>query len=95
MAFAPLSALTALRGQFVEAEHGNYFEYAAAAEGEFLPFPDYPVKVFVGGNGAGGDQGFRWAKLAKTRAYIVTDEDADGAAVAERWVIRNHREYAR
>ena len=97
MAYAPLSdsdrGLT--RGQFREADHGHTFEYSAPKEGEFQPFREYPSKVYVGGSGAGGDQGFRWAKVLQTVAYIVTDEDANGNPVVEKWNIRGHRRYDR
>lgn len=88
MSFAPIADLhrNLIAGCFTEAEIGNHFEYSRAADGEFVPFAGFDHKVYCGPLGE-----FRWAKVIATRAYICTDEAADGSPVIDRWVIRNHR----
>jgi hypothetical protein len=39
------------------------------------------------------DGGWRFAKVLKTVAYILTN-DEDGNDVVEKWFIKKHREYA-
>jgi uncharacterized protein len=48
-------------------------------------FPEYPHIVWVGSI---GDQGFRFAKVKKTVAYILTDED-----MVERWYLKKNDSY--
>ena len=90
MAFAPLAACDArlVAGGFHEAKHGRFFEYARPVEGEFIPFPGYELKVYVGPVGE-----FRWAKVIASRAYVVVEEAACGAPVVEKWVLNRHRVY--
>lgn len=92
MAFASTAACNAglVRGQFRN-EFDNLYEYAAPAEGEFVPWAEYGMKVFVGPMG----EEHRFAKVLKTVAYVVVDEAADGSPVVEKWAIKSHREYAR
>ena len=94
MAYATIFDVHAglVRGQFKN-ELGHWFDYSAAKADEATPFPGYELKVYVGGNGAAGDHGFRWAKVLKTVAYVVVDEAADGAPVVEKWAIKNHSIY--
>jgi hypothetical protein len=95
MAMAPLADINRnlVAGSFNEADCGHYFEYSHADADDYSPFPDYPHKVYVGGEGIGGEQGYRWARIAETRAYLVMDEDAYGEPVVERWVLKRHRRY--
>jgi hypothetical protein len=71
-------------GCFTEKEVGNYFEYSVNDTGMF---PEYPHKVWIG-NTLCGDQGFRFAKVKKTVAYILTDEET-----LERWSLKSNKEY--
>jgi len=91
MAFAPYAACLKklVKGGFKEAAHGHWFEYAAPEAGEFIPFPGYEAKVFVGP--VEGE--FRWAKVIASRAYVVVEEAAGGEPVVEKWVIKGHRKY--
>lgn len=73
-------------GQFTEKEVGNYFEYSLNADGWFA---EYPHIVWVGGPG----QGYRYANVKKTVAYIVVDEDEYGDPIEEKWYIKQHVKY--
>ena len=85
-------------GMFVEAEVGNYFEYSV--NDDFTNSPvvgwanDYPHKVWVGSEGVCGDQGYRYAHVKKTVAYIITDEDECGQPVVERWKLKKNTTYS-
>lgn len=79
-------------GVFVEKDTGNYFEYSANDEqGEA---PEWPHRVWVGGGGVAGMTGWRFAKVQKTVAYIVVDENDYGEAVVEKWYLKSNKEYA-
>ena len=69
-------------GNFIEKDYGNNFEYSVNETGMF---PEYPHIVWVGSI---GDQGFRFAKVKKTVAYILTDED-----MVERWYLKKNDSY--
>jgi|TARA_B110000908_G_scaffold159905_1_gene202604 hypothetical protein len=69
-------------GNFIEEDFGNNFEYSLNETGMF---PEYPHIVWVGSI---GDQGFRFAKVKKTVAYILTDED-----MVERWYLKKNDSY--
>jgi hypothetical protein len=70
-------------GNFIEKDFGNNFEYSVNETGMF---PEYPHIVWVGS--AATDQGFRFAKVKKTVAYILTGEDT-----LERWFLKSNQEY--
>ena len=70
-------------GRFVEKEAGNYFEYSANDTGMF---PEFAHKVWVG-DVVG--QGFRFANVKKTVAYLATDEDNNGLVVEKGDIKRN------
>ena len=74
-------------GCFVEKDAGNYFEYSANDTGMF---PEFAHKVWVGG--VVNDQGFRYANVLKTVAYLATDEDNNGLVV-EKWDIKRNVAY--
>ena len=78
-------------GRFVEKEVGNYFEYSVNDD-DFDFCKDFAHKVWVGG--LVNDQGYRYANVKKTVAYIVTDEDEYGQPVIEKWNIKQNVEYA-
>jgi hypothetical protein len=77
-------------GAFVEKDDGNTFEYSDNVSSDKL-FGEYPHIVWVGGRT--NDQGFRFANVKKTVAYIVTDEDVTGNLVIEKWNIKSNRKY--
>lgn len=96
MSFASLKYLdTGLAGQFKHAETGNYFDYVELGADEWSPefrgpwakFTRANAKIFVGPTG----EETRYAYVAKTRAYVVVDEEDFGDRwVVERWNIKEH-----
>ena len=78
-------------GRFVEREVGNYFEYSLNDD-DFDFCKDFAHKVWVGG--LVNDQGYRYANVKKTVAYICVDEDEYGQPVIEKWNIKQNVEYA-
>ena len=79
-----------LVGQFVEADHGHTFEYAdrpAGLGGGFAPEAQHIV--YVSGEGQ-----YRFARVLKTVAYVITDVDDDNEPVWEKWQIKRHSRYA-
>lgn len=70
---------------FLHAETDCLFEVSERLDSDI--FAEFPNLVYVG-NGES-----RYAKVIKTRAYIVTDEDVDGNPVVEKWIIKNRRDY--
>jgi len=76
-------------GCFVEKEVGNYFEYSL--NDDFVFCKDFTHKVWVGG--LVNDQGYRYANVKKTVAYICVDEDDYGQPVVEKWDIKGHKQY--
>jgi len=75
-------------GEFRNTETLALFEFALRADtADFAFAPGFPHLVFVG-NGE-----VRFAKVLKTVAYIVIDEDANGDPVVEKWAIKGHRDF--
>ena len=76
-------------GSFVEKSAGNTFEFSVNDDqGEM---PEWPHRVWVGGTV--NDQGYRYAWVKKSVAYVVVDENDYGEAVVEKWYVKNHRNY--
>ena len=71
-------------GSFTEKEYGKHFEFSTNNEAEY---PEYPHKVWVTTPWE-LDCGWRFAKVLKTRAYVLTDED-----VVEKWYHKKYTEY--
>jgi|TARA_B110000444_G_C18347368_1_gene370112 hypothetical protein len=80
-------------GCFTEADHGNYFEYSLNDD-NFALCEDLPHKVWVGSQQIGGDQGYRYAIVKKTVAYVAVDEDEFGLPVLEKWQLKKNKSYA-
>ena len=82
-------------GSFTEVDAGCTFEYSLlnaplhSDAGEV----EYPHKIWVASGKIGGDSGWRYGRVMKSRFYIVTDED-DNGLVVQKWYIKNHRNYA-
>ena len=85
MSYAPTSFNAPIAGIFTEASFGHRFEYAVS---DHSPFEGYDHVVFC------GDE-VRYARILKTRAYVVIDETDDSQPIIEKWVIRGHSEYPR
>ena len=82
-------------GNFVEKEHGNNFEYSLNEEQDAYTLSiveNYPHKVWVGD--VVNNNGYRYAIVKKTVAYVCVDEDEFGLPVMEKWNIKRHREYS-
>lgn len=79
--------LPLILGQFSHQETGVAFEYAERRHPDDRFAPDMPHIVYVGN----GDT--RLAKVLKTVAHVVVDEDALGQPVIEKWPLRKHRVY--
>jgi hypothetical protein len=78
-------------GAFVEKSVGNTFEFSTNDEqGEA---PEWPHRVWVASGKIAHDSGWRYARVMKTVAYIVVDENDYGEAVVEKWDIKNYRTY--
>ncbi len=90
MAYAPSSKLDSLIGQFKENSEGHVFEYGKRPLAEMMSFaPHLPHVVYVGPTGSET----RPAWVRKTVAHVAVDEDSDGFAIVQKWLIRSHRIY--
>ena len=95
MAFAPIEVYLpphgdgTILGSFDEKEHGKFFEFSENNENFYT---EYPHKVWVT-TPSHMDGGWRFAKVLKTVAYILTN-DEDGNDVVEKWAIKKYLEYA-
>ncbi len=74
-------------GAFTEKEVGNVFEYSNNDDALNNVNEDFLHKIWVG-------DGYRYGTVMKTRVVICVDEDEYGLPVTEKWMIKNHREYA-
>lgn len=99
MAYAPLNAVVA--GSFVEKDYGKTFEYIVnPSKDTSLHVPahggrltQFPHLIYVGPL-----QETRVALVRKTVAYVVTDEfESNGTTfyTVEKWIIKNHKEFAK
>lgn len=69
-------------GCFRERSVGGYHEYSRNTDLEFAQ--DFPHKLWT-------LDGFRYARILKTVAYICVDEDEYGNPVEEKWDISSHK----
>ena len=94
MAFAPIEVCFpphgdgTILGSFDEKEYGKYFEFSENNENFYT---EYPHKVWVT-TPWHMDGGWRFAKVLKTVAYILAN-DEDGNDVVEKWAIKKYQEY--
>jgi len=75
-------------GSFEHKETGAFFEYSVNDE----QIIHEGFNEFVWVNDVIGWPK-RYAKVLKTVAYVITDEDEFGNPVIEKWPIKNHRIY--
>lgn len=84
-----------LLGQFVEKSGGNWFEYSdRLTDYEWRAgwlADEYPNLVHVG-SGSVAHARTCVARVLKTVAYVVVDEDENGPVV-EKWFIKRHKQY--
>lgn len=91
MAFAPTTTYIqpygdgSIRGRFVAHKPRAMYEYSENRTGMF---PDFPYLVWVTQPIPGIDQGYRFARVLKTRAHVLIDEGN-----VETWVFSSHKEY--
>lgn len=78
-------------GQFREKTTNNIFEFSENNDTETRFYENFSHKIWVGA--CVNDQGFRYANVLKTVAYVAVDEDECGRPVLEKWNIKNHRLY--
>lgn len=98
MAFAPQE--TKVIGAFIEKEFGRLFEFSDNPE-EYTFAPPahggknmhFPHRVWVTTPKDRIDSGWRYAKVGKTVAHVIVDEDENGQAVIQKWDIKGHRLY--
>lgn len=99
MAYAPHGVTVS--GSFVEKDHSKTFEYVENPNKEMVlhtpahggRLTQFPHLIYVGPL-----QETRVALVKKTVAYVVTDEfESNGTTfyTIEKWIIKNHREYAK
>lgn len=74
-------------GEFQECDYGKYFTYRCTGNTWAL-LNGLTHEIDVG-------DGVRFARVLKTVAHVCTDEDAEGKAVIEKWMIKNHNKYVR
>ncbi len=90
MAHAPFSTCFAphgdgsARGCFRHADTKVHFDFTAATEAEQAFGPEFNMKVWLRGDD------WRLAKVLKTVAHVVVDEDEHGNPVVEKWQTRGH-----
>ena len=80
-------------GAFQEKDTGNWFEWSINNDVLNNINEDFPHKVWTGGAGVCGDQGYRYAHVMKTRVVVCVDEDEFGLPVVEKWYTKKHNVY--
>jgi hypothetical protein len=83
MGLASVQDYPTVLGSFVEKTAGQTHEYSPNNTGMMH---HYPHKLWT-------LDGFRYANIHKTVAYIVTDEDEYGNPVVEKWQIKQHKTF--
>ena len=81
MGLATMQNYYNLIGSFVEKSAGKTHEYSYNDTGEMT---EYPHRLWT-------LDGYRFATVNKTVAYIVTDEDEHGNPVIDKWHIKQHK----
>jgi len=86
MANATIAQSSNVLGRFIEKECGHVFEYGNNDSSWMADL--YPHQVYVGYLGEA-----RIARVIKTRAFVVVDEDANGLPIVQTWDIKNRMEF--
>lgn len=82
-----------IQGCFTHKQFGTFFEFSTAKPAEFAwAGPEFNMKVWVS---VLGDGAWRLAKVLKTVAYVIVDEDDYGKPVVEHWPIKKFELYPR
>ena len=80
-------------GAFQERDTGNWFEYSLNDDALNGVNEDFLHKIWVGDKQIGGQTGYRYGTVLKTRLVICVDEDEFGLPVVEKWYTKKHRVY--
>ncbi len=75
-------------GQFQESDNDHWFEFGTRPATDTTWASEFPHVIAVSDGGM-----TRYARILKTVAYVVVDEDADGTPVTEKWSIKKMRNY--
>ena len=76
-------------GTFIEREFKKYHEICSGAPCEWSKDNGATHTVLLrNAKGIAGDSGLRGVKIAKSRIYVLTDEDAAGNGVWSTWIGR-------
>jgi hypothetical protein len=87
MGLAKMDDMHTLIGSFVEKSAGMTHEYSLIGDDGLLWMgEEYPHKLWT-------LDGFRYANIKKTVAYIIVDEDEYGLPVVQKWDIKQHKEF--
>ena len=87
MGLATMENWETVIGSFVEKSAGMTHEYSLIGDDGLLWLgEEYPHKLWT-------LDGYRYARVLKTVAYIVVDEDEYGIPVVEKWNIKQHRKF--
>ena len=89
MAFIDSKLGVEVLGAFNEKDFGMWFEYCENTEENANEFPH----LICVGNNLKHCWDFRYAKVLKTIAYIIVDEDDSGNPIVEKWQLKNHRTF--
>ena len=87
MGLATMENWETVIGSFVEKSAGMTHEYSLIGDDGLLWMgEEYPHKLWT-------LDGYRYARVLKTVAYIVVNEDEYGLPVVEKWNIKQHRKF--
>ena len=81
-------------GAVQEKDTGNWFEYSLNDDPLNGVNEDFLHKIWVGDKQIGGQQGYRYGTVLKTRLVICVDEDEFGLPVTEKWMLKKNNKYA-
>ena len=83
MAQFPFHSKPEIVGEFQEKEFRKYFDFRPVDPESWGATFGFPFEIAVGPMGE-----TRYAKIYKTVAYVVVDEDVNGDPVIEKWQIK-------
>lgn len=83
---------SSIRGCFTHKDHNTFFEFSTAPADEqfFGDYYDSKVWVHAVPDTAGA---YRLARVKKTVAYVIVDEDENGNPVVEKWMLKKFQSY--
>tara|TARA_R100000935_G_scaffold29719_1_gene50056 strand:+ start:195 stop:515 length:321 start_codon:yes stop_codon:yes gene_type:complete len=104
MAYASISTYFgggngSILGGFNEKDYGHFFEFSQNlgedAIDQLMLGLGYPHKIWVASPSQAEASGYRYryGKVLKTVARLVTDEADDGSVIVEKWNIKGRTDY--